>query len=50
MTGDDDDDDVDADSRDQNFPLPNEFLRPITSQYSGHVISLDQSEASIQVT
>ena len=24
--------------------------RPIRGQYSGHVISLDQSEASIQVT
>ena len=50
MACDDDDDDVDADSRDQNLPLANEFLRPMTSQYSGHVISMDQLEASIQVT
>ena len=50
VAGDDNDDDVDADSGDQNLPLPNEFLRQITSQYSGHVISMDQSKVSIQVT
>ena len=50
VTDDDDDHNVDTDSGDQNLPLPNEFLRPITSQYSGHVICMDQSEASIQIT
>ena len=31
-------------------PLGPGLKQPITSQYSGHVICLDQSEASIQVT